>query len=934
MFKDILKILLIFIGVGVLILALSGAGLKLYHYFFLRDTGFDTQWINNELVVTNVRKWNIRIYRNSAKDDKGQEVFQGDTLNVVRDSEVDSNDTPLPVRIQPLADSTSSQTGGGFFRFTIGNGKSNGLDGFSSFLEPGDVILAVDGDPVISESLWQAKQYPSIQKGNATLLIRRGDDILTFRDGAVRIASLNGSVILIIFGILVGSLFWLVGFIVFIKKPYETPNILYYLWSLTIFITISMSFLSYFDSFIVQYARELMSFIQALNPALFLHFFLVFPNKKRIISGSRKWLLLPIYLLPLLINIDLYLPSGAISGTPALTFTILSIIIFAGEYVIGLAALIHSSRNLRSAREKRQLKLIRWGILIAIIPFILFLISFIGTLAVIISLYGFNIQEIVHLDPEQLPLIYKGAFLITGVAGGVSLLLTILFFPLIPLSFAYGILKFGIMDIQLIIRRSLIYSILTAFIVSIYFLVVYGLSRLTLALAGRSNPSVSIIAGVVVAVLFNPVRLKVQNWIDKKFFRDRYDFRQALEELSEQIARVTNIDDLLTETSQKVRDLLHIPRIITFVKANSHFYPRNFLGYDDQSVSSLKISTEPGGLAEHLILNRAPLIIPSIQREETIEILSPEEKKILGDLKVRMIMPIILGNQLLGFQTYEEKSSQQYYGEEDQRLLKNLANQLGIALENHRLYQEEIKKKQIERELLFAREIQQGFLPKEIPVIKGYRFFGVNLPVQEVGGDYYDFIPLEHGQTAIAIADVAGKGYSGALLMSNLQAMLRVSAVQQKGLPEMIAGLNEQIFENSPPDKYITFFYCQLNTLSNHLRYVNAGHNPPLLINNTGDVCSLTTGGMVLGAFNKACYQEATVPLDHGDRIVLYTDGVTELFNKDEEEFGVSRLISTVKEFKGLDPEPMANRILEKLDDFSNGLERDDDITLVIIKRE
>ncbi len=236
----------------------------------------------------------------------------------------------------------------------------------------------------------------------------------------------------------------------------------------------------------------------------------------------------------------------------------------------------------------------------------------------------------------------------------------------------------------------------------------------------------------------------------------------------------------------------------------------------------------------------------------------------------------------------------------------------------------------IESEFKIAGEIQQGFLPKTIPQIQGYEISCIVKPSLPVSGDYFDVIEYSKNRLGLCIADVVGHGIPAALLMSSLQAAVKIYA-SNKILPdELCEKLNQTMTENSVPGKFITFFYGLLDVERKKLTYTNAGHNPPILLRKNGSHTFLSGNDRVLGVSKDWKYKQHEVSLNSGDRLILFTDGVTEVTNLKDEQFGVERLVNLLENNRELNASAMQNLILKELTDYSKGI-FPDDITLLVI---
>jgi serine phosphatase RsbU (regulator of sigma subunit) len=254
---------------------------------------------------------------------------------------------------------------------------------------------------------------------------------------------------------------------------------------------------------------------------------------------------------------------------------------------------------------------------------------------------------------------------------------------------------------------------------------------------------------------------------------------------------------------------------------------------------------------------------------------------------------------------------------------KNLELQRAVEIGNTRSQQQE-------QELDKAREIQQGLLPKKIPQVSGLEVVGTWQPARVVGGDYFDVLKFSEGKIGVCIGDVVGKGISAALLMANLQASFRAFASEAVSPGALVSKLNEVISNNIAADKFVTFCYCMIDTTDNRLTYASAGHCPPILFHKSGEAVPLKEGGTPLGIFPDREYEHAGLQLESGDRLVLYTDGLTEAMNLDEQEFGEQRLVELGSRNIALSASEMLAAIKKEVVSFCNASFQDD-FTLVVV---
>jgi sigma-B regulation protein RsbU (phosphoserine phosphatase) len=304
---------------------------------------------------------------------------------------------------------------------------------------------------------------------------------------------------------------------------------------------------------------------------------------------------------------------------------------------------------------------------------------------------------------------------------------------------------------------------------------------------------------------------------------------------------------------------------------------------------------------------------------------------------LRYIVPMRNNDKTIGAFLCGERVTKQPFSETDLEFMSLAAAQAANALEQSRLFKETLEVQAMEKEMQVAKEIQAALLPKSLPNIPGVDIAAQNIPTKQVGGDYYDVMLLDEHHLFLAIADVTGKGTPAALLMANLQASIKAYMTAFNpdtfDLSKVVGKINNIIYENTPADKFITFFCAILNLQTRTMLSVNAGHNPPFLLKKSGEVRTLTKGGVILGVISTLVpYEVESTSLDSGDTLLLFTDGVTEAMNTAREEFGEERLISLLKSHADKSASTIINTIVEETTRFQPAGEQHDDITLVCLK--
>jgi sigma-B regulation protein RsbU (phosphoserine phosphatase) len=426
--------------------------------------------------------------------------------------------------------------------------------------------------------------------------------------------------------------------------------------------------------------------------------------------------------------------------------------------------------------------------------------------------------------------------------------------------------------------------------------------------------------------------------VDRRFFREAYNAQLILEDLSENVHSIVDEKQMLETVAKRISQSLHVPQFAFLLNGGQEYRPVYCLGFepwaeavlieDSKTVELVKTSKDP-----------APIYF---DREDNWIYSTPETELLtLKSLHAQLLLPLGSKSRLLGIISLGQKLSEEPYSRFDLQLLRSVATQTGLALENSRLTKtvamEMAQREKLNREIEIAREVQERLFPQRLPVIAGIDYYGACRPALGVGGDYYDFLTLANGDLGVAIGDVSGKGIAAALLMASLQASLRGQALMgPASLAQLMTNVNQLVYEATPINRYATFFYGQFHRESGLFRYVNAGHNPPIILryhpDTTVHVIRLETGGPVVGLFPGAPYQEGSLILQPGDLFLGFTDGISEAMNKDEEEWGEERLIPAVAAHARERAVDIVPGLIADADRFVSGAPQHDDMTLVVLK--
>jgi len=302
------------------------------------------------------------------------------------------------------------------------------------------------------------------------------------------------------------------------------------------------------------------------------------------------------------------------------------------------------------------------------------------------------------------------------------------------------------------------------------------------------------------------------------------------------------------------------------------------------------------------------------------------------EIRSLVCVPLVVKAELIGVLTVYNNKSGGFTGE-DQRLLAIIASQAAQVIENARLYAETREYEIVREQIRLAKSIQEELLPVSSPVIPGYDLSGITIPAEEVGGDYYDFIPLDRGRYAIALGDVSGKGLPASLLMANLQATLRGQLLFAESTGECLRRANRLLYRSTAPEKFATLFCGIIDTQSHTLNFTNAGHEHPFLFGGLEPARRLATGGIMLGTLEDYSFGQETLTLASNNLLVIASDGVKDAENVQEEPFGETRLENLLRTVRARSAREIVRAVVGAVERHCGEVPYNDDLTLVVIKR-
>jgi sigma-B regulation protein RsbU (phosphoserine phosphatase) len=548
-----------------------------------------------------------------------------------------------------------------------------------------------------------------------------------------------------------------------------------------------------------------------------------------------------------------------------------------------------------------------------------------------------------------------------------------------------------VIPVRLILRRGVRYLLISRGFIIIQAVIVFAVlsflltgSRLAAidSMGERADIVVTMAATALAIAALTFLNQRVMPMIDRRFFRESYDAQQVLSELGMEMRRVSTVQQLLERAVAKIQDALHVENVTIFLRdQETGDYTcaiSSQLNADGVSTSqrdaSLTLSAD-GALVQRMSRFTHPLPVdfdryhPWTQNLLSTELamndLRKRENTTLRRIRSALLLPVATKDQLLGVVSLGPRLGELPFSRDDRHLLMAVALQMALAIQNAELVQEIAIEERLRHELAIATTVQQRLFPESPPEMASLELSGVCYPARGVGGDYYDFIVLDDGKVGIAVADVAGKGISAALLMCTVQASLRSQAQTVNGnLTALVSSMNRLLHVSTDAASYATFFYAQFDERTGLLTYVNAGHNPPMLVRASrsvkaqgvgfagagahigleqlrderrgeeglADFTLLTKGGPIIGAFNDCVYEQETIQMESGDLLVAYTDGVTEARNADDQEFGEASLRRIIDSSAHLPVQRLSEQIVDRVREWCGEVPPHDDLTLVVMR--
>jgi sigma-B regulation protein RsbU (phosphoserine phosphatase) len=718
-------------------------------------------------------------------------------------------------------------------------------------------------------------------------------------------------------GVALGCL--LMGFWVVLAKPNDGNA-----WLLLILLTfpsvlfvIHHGFATGFMGFLLEIWFQIMQFAAA--PALLL-FGIYFPERSRWDAKFpwAKWLIL----LPLLVCAIILAPLiygeyyGA--GNGPLLVTASTWAMRATNFLnllclfLSLVLTLDKLRSASTEDARRRLRVLTTGMTIGLVTLLV--------VFVILPHFGITGAQ-------------KGHFWIAYTGA-----LTFLF---APFSLVYVVLVQRAMDVRILLRMGARYALAKATLWAVqYVLLAIVAVELLLPVLGKKQPQLRDLLGPLIffgliILLRMGLHKRIQNWLDRRFFREAYDAERVLNELAEEVRRYTETEPLLETVARCVAETLHVDQIAMLLRRGEYFVLQQSIGIAAGGTLTLPVQSSS---VRYLTNSNEPARLYREDPDAWYLMAGTAERYALDKMNAELLLPLPGRNRMMGVMALGPKRSEAAYSSADLKLLQALASQTGLALEVSELARslasEAAQRERTNREMEIAREVQERLFPQEMPELPGAKVTGFCRPALGVGGDYYDVIDLGDGRVGLAVGDVSGKGISAALLMASLRASLRgVTLDGPRDFAKLMHKVNRLVYEASASNRYATFFFASYDPATRKLECVNAGHNPPVLLRGE-ETIRLEADGPVVGLLPTAPYSEQSLILQPGDLLILYTDGISEAMTRDDEEWGEERMIVAARASIHKPADDVLDDLFDAADAFTAGAPQHDDMTVLLLKLE
>jgi sigma-B regulation protein RsbU (phosphoserine phosphatase) len=703
------------------------------------------------------------------------------------------------------------------------------------------------------------------------------------------------------------GLFWLIiGFIVVSAKPEGYLQRLFYrigacfiLFETFLYTSDGTMYPAWFSGAVDITWTAAATFL----PFMIVHFFWIFPKPFNV--TRKKWVRKAFYLIPVilfgfsLIYRVLFVYFRPTQGNFYKYYSNALNIMMLASMMMGLLSLFINYFRMKDKAERKPV-------------FIILSAYTLGLLSILYTLYiAPSITDTMFNQPE----FYTPILLVA----------------IIPISFGISIFRYQLMDVSIVIKNTIIYGLATLTILSVYFLIIYVIGQSVSQAIGTEYQG--IIAGVifiVFALIFQSTKDKFQDFLTAKFYPEQFAYQKVLIRFSNDVSVMVGMENILNAMKDTFVESLMIKEFGIMIKSpDNELKLERSVGLKHSNLVIADSNIEKYYKEKSLITDYVV-----VEQPDFINVFPTANQRLI-ESNIYTIIPMILKSKVIGLLLFGLQHSGSQFAGKDLELLYAAANQAAISIENARLYLSEANKLRIERDLDLARKIQQSLLPKCNPDVNGLDICGQMVPAMQVGGDYYDLIPISPTKLYVVVGDVSGKGLSASLYMTKLQTMMQVACVDNRSPRDILIEINRNLYISMEKDWFVTVTLALFDLEKNIVRVCRAGH-APLLAASNGTVSAYRTQGIGVGLekgiiFDKTLVEEE-ISLTSGKIFAFYSDGITEAINEKEEFFGEEKLSELLKGKTNITSTKLMDEIWNSITIFRGSAEQNDDMTMVLVK--
>ena len=788
------------------------------------------------------------------------------------------------------------------FPFT-GSMSMKDWSGRGAGIKPFQRMVSINEHPI-----WHQKNVIDVvrqQEPGTTLTyaIESGGEVREFKV-PVEVFGLRDFLLVFLMTFIGGVTIFCLGFAVFFLKPHVSASWVFFLYCM--FLGLYM-----ITAFEIQSTYRLVEFhylALCLMPACLFHLCLIFPERKRFLEkwpAAEYLVYLPALVFALGYEIYIYhfveiIRSNALPWLPSYKkmaavnrwFGLLCVI-------SAIGFVVHSMVRAAAVQARQRARMILFGVTIAFAPPIL--IMMLGVV--------FNFT-------------FPWNFLVFFV----------IFFPA---AVAYSIARHNLFEADAIIRRTVGYAVVTGIIVGAYSGISAGLNLLMGQYAVGRSEAFPILFTLGFILIFNPLRTRVQRIVDRIFFRAEYDRGAIIERVGRAITSLLELGQILQRLTLTFVDDMFVSTssILLLNSSETGYMVQQADGEAGQRIQGLRMDLN-NPLMDIIGREKKTLTKYDVMEDPKYRDVSQSCIADFESLHASIVFPLLFQDQIIGIMTLGDKKSGKVFNREDVELLRTLAHQGAVAIENARLFKENLEKQRMEEELNIARELQMSMLPARCPEINGFQIAASSLPAREVGGDFYDFFAMGTDRVGMIVGDVTGKSVSGALVMSAARSVFRMLSEEELGVDQIMLRANHRTKSDIKSGMFVALLYAVLNSKDLTVSMCSAGQTQPIHRSyQTGKARLIDTEGdtFPLGIIAEADYQETQLRLAPGDMVVFYTDGIVEAMNDQKEIFGFERLIEVIRQSDTTSAEMLLKLILDRVDQFAGEVAQHDDLTMIVV---